>query len=236
MKILHLYPNLLNLYGEYGNVECLKRHMEDQGFKVIIDKADSVSKVNFEDYDFIYCGSGLEANLKIALNDLRKKKRSFVNAVKNNKYILFTGNAMEMLGKAIDDDKGLSIVDINTKTVTKRYTGDVVVKNEEFGEVVGFINKSTRISETIKDGLFEYIFKDANLNDVSIVEGYRVNNLIGTHIIGPILAKNPKLMRFFVEGIGKTIKKDYVYKRIRYPYEEDSYKVTLSALKERIKK
>lgn len=236
MRILHLYPNLLNLYGEYGNVDCLKKHMEDQGFRVNVVKADSVVGVDFDEFDFIYCGSGLETNLLVALKDLMKKKKEFVKAINDNKYILLTGNAMELLGMSIDNENGLGLVNITTKTSSKRYTGDVVLKNNEFGEVVGFINKSTIVKEYINDGLFEYVFKDSNLNDISVVEGYRINNLIGTHIIGPALVKNPKLMRFFVEGIGKQIKKKYEYQDISYPYEEDSYNVTLNALKERIKK
>lgn len=236
MKILHLYPDLMNLYGEYGNVLCIKKHLEDQGFKVSIKKAPLNSKFKFEDYDFIYCGSGLESNLKVALKDLMKHKESLQIAIKMNKFMLFTGNAMELLGEHIDNEQALDIAPINSNTTSKRFTGDVVVYNKEFKEVVGFINKSTQIVETKKDGLFEYVFKDANLNDNSIVEGYRINNLIGTHIIGPILVKNPSLMRYFVEGIATQKKKKFVYKEITYPYEEDSYKVTLDALKQRIKK
>lgn len=236
MKILHLYPDLLNLYGEYGNVSCIKKHLEDQGFKVSVTKLGLKTKCKFEDYDFIYCGSGLESNLKVALEDLKKHKKSIQKAIEMNKFMLFTGNAMELLGEKIDDEEALDLAPINSNTTKKRFTGDVVVSNKEFGEVVGFINKSTQIVEASKDGLFEYVFKDDNLNDNSTVEGYRINNLIGTHIIGPILVKNPSLMRFFVEGIGKQNKKKFVYNDISYPFEEDSYKVTLNALKGRIKK
>lgn len=234
MKILHLYPDLMNLYGEYGNVVCLKKHLEDQGFKVKVDETKLNFKNKIEDYDFVYCGSGLEANLKVALKDLMKHSKSLSKAINNGTYMLFTGNAMELLANSIDGEKGLGLVSLDVETKEKRYTGDVVVENKDFGEIVGFINKSTIIKA--KDGLFNYVFKDANLNDFSDKEGYRINNLIGTHIIGPILVKNPKLMRFYVEGIAKQNKKKFVYKEVFYPYEEDSYEVTLNALKERIKK
>lgn len=234
MKILHLYPDLMNLYGEYGNVECLKKHLVDQGFKVKVVKANSLLKVNLSNYDFIYCGSGLESNLKVALKDLLDHKYSLLKAIEANKYILFTGNAMELLGTKLDKEAGLGIVPITSETCEKRFTGDVVVKNDEFGEIVGFINKFTKISS--EHGLFEYVFKDSNLNDGSTFEGYRIKNTIGTHIIGPILVKNPKLMRFYVEGIAKSVDPNFVYKEIEYQYEQDSYNVTLNALKERNKK
>ena len=233
MRILHLYYDLLNLYGEYGNVECLKRHMIDQGFDVEIDKVSVNDKYDINKYDFIYCGSGLESNLKVALKDLKKHKQDFLEAIENNKFILFTGNAMELLGESLDLEEGLNIVPIKSKTNDKRYTGDVVMFNKDFGEVVGFINKSSLVSEDKDNYLFSYIFKDANLNDGNTLEGYRINNLIGTHIIGPILVKNPSIMKFYVEGIGKSINNTFEYKSINYPYEEDSYEVTLNALKQR---
>lgn len=223
----------MNLYGEYGNVECLKRHMADQGFDVAVDKVSVNDDFNINDYDFIYCGSGLESNLKVALKDLKKHKDELLKAIENNKFILFTGNAMELLGESLDEEEGLNIVPIKSKTCDKRYTGDVVMFNEVFGEVVGFINKSTIVSEDLNNYLFTYIFKDANLNDGNIKEGYRYNNLFASHIIGPILVKNPKIIRYFVEGIGKQIDPFFAYKEISYPYEEDSYNVTLNALKQR---
>ena len=230
MKILHLYHDLMNLYGEYGNVSCLTKHLLDQKIEIIVDKKSIGDSFNINDYDFVYCGSGLESNQKVAIKDLLKPKEELIEAIKDNKYILFTGNAMEMLGDTVDDDKALGIVRLSSKTVSKRYTGDVIVANDKFGEIVGFINKSTYINQNIEDGLFTYVFKDINLNDDSLKEGYKINNLIGTHIIGPILVKNPKLMRYYVEGLI-----DKEYQDIKYPYEEESYNITLNALKERIK-
>ena len=52
MKILHLYYDLMNLYGEYGNVAVLAKHLEDQGEKVIVDKLTIGDKIDFTDYDY----------------------------------------------------------------------------------------------------------------------------------------------------------------------------------------
>lgn len=60
MKILHLYYDLMNLYGEYGNVVVLVKHLEDQGEEVIVDKKTIGDQIDFTQYDFIYCGSGTE--------------------------------------------------------------------------------------------------------------------------------------------------------------------------------
>lgn len=234
MKILYLYPKLMNLYGEYGNIVVLKKHIEDQGYEVIVDECDDASEVNFEKYDFVYCGSGLESNQMIALYDLLKNLQSFKKAVDKGVLMLFTGNAMELLGEYVNEDRAMNIVNINSIFTNKRYSGDVIVKNELFGEVVGFINKCSLINNE-NNKLFEYVFKDAGLADGGKNEGYRINNAFGTHIIGPILVKNPKMMKYFVTELCKKVDKKYEFKDISYPYEEDSYDVTLNALKRRKK-
>lgn len=227
MKILHLYYDLMNLYGEYGNVVVLAKHLKDQGEEVSIDKKSLGDSIDFSEYAFIYCGSGSEKNQMVALNDLLKRKDNLDLAIKKGSIVLFTGNAMELLGKSINDQKALDFVPITTSLSDKRYTGDVIVKNDKIGEVVGFINKCSHIEEDEDIKLFDYQFIDNNLVD-NKYEGYKLGNIYGTHIIGPVLVKNPNLMNYFVS---KLLKKDL--KKISYPYEEDSFMVTLKALKER---
>lgn len=233
MKILHLYYDLMNLYGDYGNVVVLNKHLNDQGIKTIVDKKSINDEINFKDYDFIYCGSGTEKNEEVARIDLLKRKDSFVEAVNNGSIILFTGNAMELLGEYIDDKEALKLVPFETRTSNNRYTGDVIVSNNEIGEVVGFINKCSIISRGEDNRLFKYIFKDSNLKD-NDYEGFKLNNIYGTHIIGPVLVKNPNFMKAIVTKLGLKDNSNFIYKDIEYKFEEDSYNVTLNALKERM--
>lgn len=231
VKILHLFPNLMNLYGDYGNITILKKHLEDQGQKVVVDRKDIESKINFKSYDFIYMGSGTETNLQIALNNLLKYKSDFIECVNSGKVILFTGNAMELLGKSIDGKKALGLFDFEVEYTDKRFTGDVIVKNEDLGFIVGFINKSSLIKGGEENKLFDYIFMDNNLQD-NEYEGYHKHNTFGTHIIGPVLAKNPDFVDRIVQLL---LPKNCKYKNITYTYEIESFIVTLNALKERIK-
>ena len=228
MRILHLYPDLMNLYGDYGNITVLKRHLEDQGVKVTVDKKDIDEVIDFSKYDFIYMGSGTENNQKLALDSFKKYENMFKIYLNKGGVALFTGNAMEILGYRDDDHKGLNIVDFETISSDKRLTGDVIVYNKEIGDVLGFINKSTYIIGGEDNRLFEYKFKDNNLVD-NMYEGYRYHNLFGTHIIGPVLVKNPNFMRLIV----KLIMKDD-YQEIRYENEEKAYQTNLNGLSKRI--
>ena len=227
IRILHLYHDLLNLYGEYGNISILNKHLEDQGEEVTVEKKSIGDDFSFEDYDFIYSGAGMESNTMVALKDLKKRKDSLKKAIDLNKHILFTGSSYELLGESIDEEEGLNLIPVSVSHTNKRLSGDVIVKSSEFGELVGFINKSTQIKQN--DGLFEYVFKDEGLKNEAVKEGYRLNNLISTEIIGPILVKNPVFLNYFV----KSLAHNYVKKE--YYYEEKAYEVTLEALKKRIK-
>lgn len=222
IKILHLYYDLMNLYGDYGNVEALKRHLEDQGERVVIERKTTVLNVNFNNYDFIYIGSGSETALKHAKSDLMTNLDDFVSAIESNKIILLTGNAMELVSK-----ENLDILDISVKETDRRYTGDVIVKNQDVGEVVGYINKCSIITNGNINPLFKVRYLDNNLDKIKN-EGYHYKNLYGTHLIGPLLVKNPNVMEYFVK---KFINKEY--KNIDYQYENESYKIALNELKKR---
>ena len=227
MKILHLYPNLMNLYGDYGNLSVLKKHLEDQGVEVSIEKKEISDSIDFDRYDLIYMGSGTEKDLLVALDGLMVYRYYLKKAIEADKVILFTGNAMELMGKKIDDREALGIIDFETETTDKRYTGDVVVYNDKIGDVVGFINRSTLIHGGEKDRLFTYEFRYQTLKD-NDYEGYRYRNLFGTHIIGPVLVKNPCFMNKIISLLLLGDVKD-----ISYPLEEEAYQTTLSQLKKR---
>ena len=92
------------------------------------------------------------------------------------------------------------------------------------------IQQSVAFTGQLEKDTFTKSVKVDSSNVDNKYEGYHVDNFYGTHIIGPILVKNPCLMNHIVS---KLIKRDL--KPISYPYEEDSYEVTLNALKERIK-
>ncbi|MDO4198756.1 MAG: hypothetical protein Q4D13_07190 [Erysipelotrichaceae bacterium] len=229
IKILHMFPNLMNLYGEYANLMVLRKHLEDQGMEVKIDKKDIDSIIVMDNYDMIYMGSGTERNQKIALKELKKYYADLDKFINDGKIVLFTGNAMELLGKSVNEEEALGFVDFTVEEKDKRYAGDVVVENDELGKLVGFINKSSIINGGEDKAMFRYIFKDNSLVD-NDYEGYHFSNVYGTHIIGPILVKNPEFMKTIVK---KLLPEDKKYQDISYQYEEEGYEITLRELENR---
>lgn len=231
VRILHLFPNLMNLYGEYANIVILRKHLADQGIKSSVDTKEVGERIDFTKYDFVYMGSGYESNQLVALKALLKYKDSIHKYVDANKTLLFTGNAMELLGAKTDGNPALGVFNFETNHSKKRYAGDVIVKHDEARFVVGYINRNTTIKANTNERLFNYIFMADGVNDDEY-EGFTRNKTYATHIIGPIMVKNPDFLNVIIKDVTP---KNYNFKNIRYEDEVQSYITTLLALKDRIK-
>ena len=100
-KIAHLYYDLMNLYGENGNVRYLKNRLEEVGIKTTLSFLTIDDEIDFNEYDLFYIGSGSEDNQLLVLKDLLKYKDNLKKAIKGNKFFLVTGNALELFGRQI---------------------------------------------------------------------------------------------------------------------------------------
>ena len=92
IKIAHLYYDLLNLYGENGNVRALEKFFKNQGVETEIHFLTKDDKISFKKYDIYYMGMGTEENQKIVIEDIKKYKKDIKEAINNNKYFFITGN------------------------------------------------------------------------------------------------------------------------------------------------
>ena len=209
MKILHLYSDFMNLYGEYGNVRLLTKALEEKNCEAVIDKKTVTdTEIDFESYDFIYCGAGTESKRTFALNHLKNFKESLKSAFENNKVMLFTGNSWEMLGKSIETadgnvTDGLNLFDFEVKEQSaRRLTGDIKAKTEFIDdELIGFINKCSEV-KGVSSPLFTLTMKPESF--AFETEGIKEKNLFGTQIVGPVLVKNPALCNYIAELIIKN--------------------------------
>ena len=232
INILHMYYDFLNLYGEYGNVLIMKKHLEDQGFEVEVDKKTVGDDIDFEKYDFIYMGCGTERNIDYVLEDLKKYTKKINLAIEDKKVILATGNSFEMFGKSIDKKEGLCILDYETIRLSDRVTSDVIYKSKFFeNKVVGFVNKMTEMYHNMSP-LFEVEFGIGE-NKRNDFEGVKYLNFYGTHVSGPILARNPEFLKVLVIEVCKRADKKFKYKDIDYPYENAGYELVLTELEKR---
>lgn len=236
MKILHLYHDIMNLYGDYANVSALKRILENSGEEVSVDRVSLGSDAVLGEYDFIYMGSGTEKNQKTVLDDFEKYKDQLTEYISADKPILMTGNSFEMLGHMITDGsgvtcKGLDLYGFTTvEEAGKRFTDDIICKADFLEQpFVGFINKSSKIFN-IRHKLFTTEFGLGD-NDEGGYEGIHDHNFFGTHLTGPILIKNPHFLIYLASIIlGREPDAGHL------EYERRGYRVTLDKLSERAAK
>lgn len=233
VKILHWYYDIMNLYGEYGNIKVIEKHLQDQGVKVLVERKTVNETVNLEEYDFIYMGAGTEDNQLFVMKDMQKYAEALKKYIDDEKVALFTGNSYEMLGQKINDEKALGIFDFETQILNDRITSDVIYKSKFLkNKVVGFVNKMTNVVHNINP-LFEVEFGIGE-NENNNAEGVKYKNLYGTHVTGPILVRNPEMLEKIVRLICMQKDKNYVCKKIKYPNEKEGYELVLSELKNRM--
>ena len=181
IKILHLFPRLLSLYGEYGNVAVLKAALAESTVTECED-----GNADYENYDFIYIGSGTEDNLAVALERLLPHAEKIAESVRTKTW-LATGNAMALFGKTLGEKPALGIFGYETFIDDKRYLGDVLTGDE----TLGFINTSCRYVGIENSMLQLVLNKNLGNDKASAAEGILEGNFYGTQLIGPFLAKNP---------------------------------------------
>ncbi len=233
VKILHWYYDIMNLYGEYGNIKIIEKHLQDQGVQSIIDKKTVNEHINLDEYDFIYIGAGTEDNQTFVMNDMKKYAEALKKYIDSEKVALFTGNSYEMLGKKINEEEALGIFDFETKILEDRITSDVIYKSKFFkNRAVGFVNKMTNVTHNLNP-LFEVEF-GVGENQNNDTEGIKYKNLYGTHLTGPLLVRNPEILEKTVRLICMQKDRNYVCKKIKYTNEKEGYELVLNELKNRM--
>lgn len=212
-KVLYLYYDIMNLYGENGNVRMIERVLSNKGTQVEIDrKTITDNNIDFTQYDFIYCGAGTERSRDACIKHLSAFGDSLKKAYENNTVMLFTGNSYEMLGRSLrtaegEDTGGIGIFDFTVEEQKKnRYSGDVTLKCEFFeNDFIGYINKCSMV-EGIKNPLFEITSVVGTVKDTT--DGIHQKNFFGTQVTGPVMVKNPDFADYLAELILNKKTKD----------------------------
>lgn len=214
IRIAHLYYDLMNLYGENGNIMALVKGFEDQDMFCEVIRLSVGDKIDFNKYDIYYIGCGSELNQRIVIEDLMKYKDKLKSAIDDGKHIILTGNSYELLGNYIEKVDGekletLGLFDFYSKEIDNRITGEEIMECNFFKEpIIAFQNRQCVLNS--KDNhLFSVLNGHAD-NYKSHNEGIHYNNLFATYNLGPLLVRNPLLKNYIIESVLE--KKDILYK------------------------
>ena len=203
MRIIHLFADLCNLYGDYGNVCGLKRALENKGQNVEIEYQSIDDEIDISCADFVFIGSATERNQKVALDYLQSYKDNIKTALDNGTVILATGNSFEIFGQSVTDcdgtkHEGLSFFPYETIEGKERIVTDsLCITSLCGGDIIGFVNKAS-LTTGATSPLFDVKQGSGNGKDDN-KEGVHYGNFYGTHLIGPVLIRNPQLCEYFAD-------------------------------------
>ena len=202
LKICHLYPEVLNLYGDRGNILCMRSRLERRGISCSVAMVGIGDREDLTQYDLFFIGGGQDFEQEVLLDDLRGGKGDAIrSAVRDGKTFLCICGGYQMMGHYYQTHDGvrcefLGAVDLYTVGGKKRMIDNYAfVLGEESGgsTVVGFENHSGRtyLGEGVKP--LGTVLKGCGNNGEDKTEGVRFLNVFGSYSHGPILPKNPQL-------------------------------------------
>ena len=208
LNICHLYPDILNLYGDRGNIITMKRRLEGRGIKVNIDECSIGQPLNADKYDIFFIGGGQDFEQEVLLRDLSSGKAQDIRtAVEEEKTFLAICGGYQMLGEYYKTWDGVQLdfigaIGVHTIGAKERMIGNYMFRTTpESGDtvVVGFENHSgkTYLSEQVAP-LGMMLSGNGN-NGEDKTEGARYKNVFGTYSHGSLLPKNPVLCDFILQ-------------------------------------
>ncbi|KEJ04392.1 glutamine amidotransferase [Clostridium botulinum A2B7 92] len=199
LNICHLYPDLLNVYGDIGNILVLKYRAQQRGIKINVSNVSIKDSFPIDKYDIALFGGGQDYEQSIVSKDMvETKKDDLTEYIEKGKVLLAICGGYQLLGKYYTTPEGekldgLSILDIYTEGGDTRFIGNTVIKNEEFNETyVGFENHSGRTYIGDLKPLGKVIAGYGN-NGEDQEEGCIYKNTFCTYFHGSLLSKNPEL-------------------------------------------
>ncbi len=209
IRILHMYADMLDLYGDGGNMEIIKYRCGKRGINCIIDKYSVDSEMpDFSSYDLIYIGGGADLEQQHISADLIKCREGIKSAYENGTFLFLICGGYQLMGKYYRDADGneipgLGLFDYYTVAPAsrkKRCIGNVVIRTTFTGaqvDIVGFENHGGQ-TQGVKTPFGKVLFGNGNCSK-SEAEGYCEKNVIATYLHGPCLSKNPEVSDYMIE-------------------------------------
>ena len=239
VRILHFYPDLMNLYGSYANLAVLRRYLEGLGCGVEIVPVDPGAPAALAQADFLYMGAGTERRAEAAAADFRRFAGDLKDAAGDGTAMLFAGTAMELLGKSVTtvDGRtydGAGLAEFTSEEGKIRRVGDVYGHTSLYPEaVVGFMNKCSVI-RGVASPLLASVDMGWGNEGVRGAEGFHWKNVFASQLTGPLLVKNPRMLETVAAAVYAHRGQALPLERPRDDWAEKGYAVTEEQLRLRV--
>lgn len=206
LRICHLYGNLMNTYGDNGNLLMLQYRAKKLGYEVETTLISLEEDFNAEDFDIVMFGGGQDFEQTVVAKDLQNKKKGLIQYIEDNGVVVAICGGFQLLGRYYVNASGerlngISAIDVCTNgQFPSRLIGDIEIFNEEFGETyLGYENHigRTYLGKNMKP--LGKVVKGFGNNEEDHVEGCHYKNVFCSYFHGPILVRNQHLADRIIE-------------------------------------
>jgi CobQ-like glutamine amidotransferase family enzyme len=200
LRIAHLYPGVMNIYGDRGNVIALQRRCEARGIAVEVAEVGIGDPFDADAFDIVLVGGGQDREQRRIAEDLLSKGPALKAAADSGMPGLAVCGGYQLFGHRYVDHEGgiipgIGLFDAETRHPgprADRCIGDIVIETEH-GQVVGFENHGGRTYLAPGQAPLGRVVRGSGNNAEDGYEGARYKNFVGTYLHGSLLPKNPAL-------------------------------------------
>lgn len=214
LKILWMYHDLMDLYGDKGNLLVLKERAEQRGIEVQLDTCTLNEEKDCRDYDLFFLGGGADREQNLIYEDLLKRKTHIQQAMDEKTAFLLICGGYQLFGQYYKDQdgkqvNGLGFFDYYTVAGDRdhRCIGNIAITatiDQETFEAVGFENHGGQ-TQNVSSPLGNVLSGHGNTYDGGL-EGFINDQVLATYMHGPLLPKNPKIADLMLK---RALKKRY---------------------------
>lgn len=217
LKIAWLYPDLLELYGDRGNILALIYRGRELGIDIQVDHFSVGDTFSPKAYDLVFLGGGADRDQSIFYDDLVTRRSQIIEAIEDDVVFLLICGGYQLFGQYYIDAAGekldgLGIFQFYSKAGTKRNIGYLTVECQIDNQVVylsGFENHGGQTYDVSTP--LGVVLSGAGNNVDENKEGFLYKKVIGTYLHGPLLSRNPELTDIILGWMAKRhdIKLDF---------------------------
>ena len=197
LRIVHLYPDALNLYGDGGNIASLSKRCAWRGIPCQVDQVLMGQELDLSDADVVLLGGGADRDQLAVCHELQGQREKLAAYVADGGVLLAICGGYQLLGHSYmmgeKQVEGLHILDLETVAGETRLIGNVAIESPVCdAPVVGFENHAGRtLLGAGEKPLGRALVTGTGNNGEDGGEGVLHGGVVGTYLHGPILPKNP---------------------------------------------
>ncbi|HZP26150.1 MAG TPA: glutamine amidotransferase [Dehalococcoidia bacterium] len=235
LRLAHLYPTLMNIYGDRGNILCLQRRCLARGIGFHVEELGLGDRFGPQSYDVIFIGGAQDSEQRrVAADLIEVKGEDLREDVERGVTVLAVCGGYQLLGKYYRPADGADLIGVGILDAwtehpgpqAPRFIGNVVL--DWHGQtIVGFENHGGRTHLGPGAQPLAQVRRGAGNNGVDGQEGAVYRHVYGTYLHGPLLPKNPRFADHLIELALRRRYPELSLKRLDDTLEERAHAAAL---------